>query len=786
MVEWTHVNDYAHTHPDFPKQPEKWEPLFSEECGTLEGKECSACEKLDPNHGHLNKVAYLAGCFAADMFPSGSKESGIADQWGQIAGWWHDLGKFAPGWQRYLGAKVDPHQDEVQGKIDHSTAGAQFAVKAHTILGHLLAFIIAGHHSGLLDSKSNSACQWARLKKEGLPEIESLPEIISQLKMPELPGFLIECLKRRTANEAFSINQFTRLLFSSLVDADFLATEAFMNPASARLRQKQPKDILFEIDRLLAERLNAFGPPAENDTVNQQRDQVLTDCVDAAATGPGLFTLTVPTGGGKTLSSLSFALKHALRHGQRRIIYVVPFTSIIEQNAGVIREIVKPLKNENFTPLLEHHSSFDCEKESEQSRLAAENWDAPIIITTAVQFYESLFAAKTSRSRKVHNIANAVIILDECQTLPVDLLHPCLRVIQELTDHYNTTAVLCTATQPAIRQDKDCFPIGLRGCREIIKDTKTLFSVLKRVDIKHVGVIPNHELIRRIKQCHQVLCIVNRRKHAQELFQLLESSEEHFHLSALMCPEHRSIRLQEIHERLARDLPTRLISTQLIEAGVDIDFPVVYRALAGLDSIAQAAGRCNRHGRLEGMGQTFIFKPEAQGEETYFRETAQVAAQICELYDDLLGEAAIRHYFDLYYYEQKARWDKYGILDNSNLRFEPGRPDLPFHFQFRTIAENFRLIENWQVPVIIPYDDRATNLISELGNESIHLHRNLLRGLQRYTVQISPRVLSEYASAFEPMRDGQYHVLICKETHYSDDFGLTFDKEYTSNAPLVC
>lgn len=780
---------YAHSKTDQTGNllPEfEWEPLFSTDCGTLAALECEQCEGLDPNHGHLNKVAYLAGKFASEMFPKDSKDSTIARQWGQLAGWWHDLGKFAPEWQEYLKLKSDPHADEIAGKVDHSTAGAQHAVNRQSILGHLLAFGIAGHHSGLLDSESNHACQWTRLQKPCLPEIKDVPTELKEMVVPTLPSCLIAALKSRSQRDAYAVSLFTRMLFSCLVDADFIATESFMNPTRSRQRNQTPAGIFQQIEEQLSQKISKFGTPDDEDTVNQMRSKVLDECQRAASQPTGLFTLTVPTGGGKTLSSFAFALRHALVHGQKRIIFVVPFTSIIEQNAEVLRKIVAPLETENFTPLIEHHSSFDPNKESAQSRLAAENWDAPVIITTAVQFYESLFASRISRSRKVHNIANSVIILDEAQTLPVDFLQPCLRVLEELTESYNTTCVLCTATQPAIQFDKDHFPVGLRNCREIIKDTASIFAALRRVEVIHLGPVSDARLVKQLNDQEQSLCIVNRRRHAQQIFRLMRPDSGNFHLSALMCPEHRWQKLAEIRKLLAESRPVRLISTQLIEAGVDVDFPVVYRALAGLDSIAQAAGRCNRNGKLHSLGRTFVFKPEDERAEAYFRETAQVAAQLVELHADLLSMDAIRQYFDLYYYNQKSRWDEHGILDDDSLRFNGQNPKLPFVFNFKTIASRFRLINDWQIPVIIPYDERARNLISELSNPAIPLHRNLLRSLQRYTVQISPKLLSVNLSSFESLRDGQFHSLISSDLHYSDDFGLTLNEEYTVNQALIC
>ena len=734
------------------------------------------CADLDPYHGHLNKVARWAAEFAGGMFPPGTDRD-AAKQWGYLAGLWHDLGKFAPEWQDYLKSKADPHAAEVTGRVDHSTAGAQHAAAKH-LLGHLLAYPIAGHHSGLLDGESNHACQRHRLGKCDLPEWSCAPPVILDAPVPALPPFL-------KGSDDFSLSFFSRLIFSSLVDADFLATEAFMNPRQALIRNQVAENVLQQIaDRVLAH-IQSFGTPAPGDNVNLQRKAVVDDCRAASGEKPGLFTLTVPTGGGKTLSSLLFALLHAIAHGQKRVIFVVPFTSIIEQNAEVIRKIVAPLQTDAFTAIIEHHSALSPEKETKRSRLAAENWDAPIIVTTAVQFYESLFAFKTSRCRKLHHIANSVVILDEAQTIPVDFLAPCLRVLRELTDHYHSTVVLCTATQPAIHHQPDEFPIGLKGCREIIRDPAALFASLKRVEVHFTGHLSDAELVQRLHAHHQALCIVNRRKHAREIFRHLGSSEENFHLSALMCPEHRSCILEKMRLRLQNNLPVRLISTQLIEAGVDVDFPVVYRSIAGLDSIAQSAGRCNRNGKLDQPGQTYVFVPEDQKGEAYFRETAQVASGLIDLHPDLLSREAIHAYFDLYYYQQKSRWDSKGILSRECFRRENDRT-FPFHFQFATVAEKFRLIDEWQVPVVIPYDDKARGLIKDLANPTVPLNRNLLRGLQRYTVQISPKLRDENIRSFDVLRDGQFHALQACKINYSNDFGITFDEQDIDPANCIC
>jgi CRISPR-associated endonuclease/helicase Cas3 len=769
---------YAHTLQDQPK--EKWEPLYtpygqgSEEC---QRDTCVKCEAMEPRHGHLNKVAYWTAKFASEMFPQDSPEAKSAHQWGYLTGLWHDLGKFAPEWQHYLARASDTHHDEILEKIDHTTAGAKHAI-SKSPHGHFIATAIAGHHAGLLDARHEShASLEKRLRKSfgvEIPEVSAPPEII-ELDLPTLPEFL----KQKEPN--FSAAFFQRMLFSCLVDADFLATEAFMNPAQAALRPATNSSVFSSALELLNTKIIAFGLPNSIDQVATARATVVQDCTQAALSSPGIFTLTVPTGGGKTLSSLNFALRHALAHGKRRIIYVIPFTSIIEQNAAVFRNLLSPL-GENV--IIEHHSNLAPEQEENQSttsRLASENWDAPIIVTTAVQFYESLFAAKTSRSRKLHNIANAIVILDEAQCLPIQYLKPCLRVLEELSIRYHTTIVLCTATQPAVAKSSD-FPIGFPNSTEIIHDTDSLFQTLSRVEVTYRGSLSDQTIASELAAARQTLCIVNTRKHARALFELLPPSEENFHLSTLMCPQHRLKVLSTVRKRLTEKLPVRLISTQLIEAGVDIDFPIVYRSMAGLDSIAQAAGRCNREGKLSTKGQTHVFHSEHTSSERHFAQTANVGHEILDLHaNDPLSTSAVQAYFHKFFHQQKSRWDSKDIL--SDFKYT-GKKDLPLLFNYRTAAEKFQLIENQQISVIIPWTAEIKKIIDEqLRPTTANLHRQLLRNLQRYTVQIYENEFQKNHHQFETIRDGQFHLLICPETHYSEQFGIDFSNEPTT---LIC
>lgn len=761
---------HAHSHPDWPHDSSRWEPLYSDTCQTLSDGTCRACLEVDPDHGHLNKVASLAGQFASGMFPSAAPEASVARAWGQLAGLWHDLGKFAPEWQAYLRAKTgtDLEGDEASGRIDHSTAGGQHAVARSQIPGHLLAFAILGHHGGLADAISEGACLEKRLEKS-VPEPAGASRELLDHPLPELPSFV-----RKHIRNGYTPAFFVRMLFSCLVDADFLATESFMRPDQAGLRPAGTADRLPEMAALLNEHLSRFPQPTH--PVDQARAAVLDACSAAASERPGLFSLTVPTGGGKTLSSLAFALRHALHHGQRRIIYVVPFTSIIEQNAAVFRSIFEPLERAGEPPIvLEHHSNLSPERESTQSRLASENWDAPLIVTTAVRFYESLHAARTSSCRRLHRTANAVVILDEAQCLPVDSLRPCLEALRELSGHYRTSVVLCTATQPAVGKGPD-FPIGLEDIREIAPEPDRLYESLKRVEVEKRGPMDDAALTRAIEEEEQVLAIVNTRNHAQLLFRSLRPNEGNFHLSASMCPAHRRAVLGTLRKRLDAGEPVRLVSTQVVEAGVDLDFPVVYRAMAGIDSIAQAAGRCNRNGRLSAPGRTIVFESEHQSTEVYFRETAQVSARVLAVHPDPLSLEAVHTYFELYYLGHRPGeglpWDR---KDITGLLRCGDRRELPFLFQFRTVADRFQLIESEQISVIIPYDTTARSWVDQLRNESIPIHRDLLRGLQSYSVQLHRHRFREHSGAFESLRDGAFQVLICPELHYSAGSGLNLE-----------
>lgn len=710
---------YAHSLPNEP--PEKWQGLEE----------------------HLKNVAALARDFAADF---------NAGDWAYLAGLWHDLGKYSEAFQNMLLATHDPdaHIETKQGKIDHSTAGAQHAFRLFSDTGKVLAYPISGHHAGLPDGKSNeSACLMARLNKI-IPDYSAFPDSLSNLPKPSLFPF-----KPNKKRLGFQISFFMRMIYSCLVDADFLDTENFMDRTRRIKRAGYPS--LTDLSVKLAATIEELLSKAQPSAINSYRRSILQHCIEASQNPQGIFSLTVPTGGGKTISSMAFAMKHALKHKLQRIIYVIPYTSIIEQNAEVFRGIF------GDSAVLEHHSNFEPQEEDTRSRLAAENWDAPIIVTTNVQFFESLYGARSSRCRRLHNIACSIVILDEAQFLPVPLLKPCLEALRELADSYKTTIVLCTATQPALSTTEQ-FKDGLDSVQEIMPEPKALYEVFKRITTEQLPLLPDVELAERIMSCEQVLCIVNTRKHARSVFALLAHREGCFHLSALMCPKHRSEVLQRIRDALAAKSVCRVVSTQLVEAGVDIDFPVVFRSATGIDSLAQAAGRCNREGKIAEGGKFYVFQPEQGLPPGHFRQTAETAEVVLRHHKDPLSLEAVEGYFRTLYWRQGDALDAEHILDL--LREGASKGDFPF----KTIAEAFRLIKDAMQPVIIPWDSEAERII-----QSLHYAEKcggLLRQAQRYTVQVFPKVLSSLVAVGSvELVQGKYAVLTNKDL-YRNDLGL--------------
>ncbi len=715
---------------------------------------------------HLRNTAQHAGEFAATFG---------AEKWGLAAGLLHDDGKAADAFQqRIRGASI---------RVDHSTPGARYSsdhLTAPKGVGKLLSYCIAGHHTGLPDGNAgdDDTCLAKRLARTETGTGYLATELPSTFEPPLIPKPPADAERR-----AFSAAFFTRMVYSCLVDADFLDTERFFDPVKGEKRGRTPA--FAALKPILDTHLAQIAAQAESTEVNRLRARILAECRAAATLRPGLFSLTVPTGGGKTLSSMAFALDHALVYGLRRVIYVIPYTSIIEQTAQVFRDIFGP------DAVLEHHSNLIQEKDKEEDeaeerrRLAAENWDAPIIVTTNVQFFESFFDNRSSKTRKIHNVAKSVIILDEAQMLPVPMLRPTLEVIQELAAHYGTSIVLCTATQPALTLN-DEFPNGLKGVREMMSAPLDLERAFVRVREKRLGTTKDADIVRLIREEERCLCIVNTKKHARVLFQCLDGAEGLFHLSASMCPVHRSRILGHpkdpaygtIRQRLRDGEPCRVVSTQLVEAGVDVDFPVVIRAMAGIDSIVQAAGRCNREGRIAEGGRLYVFMPEDGLPAGHFRQNAQISELV--LHDAerrILDSETVRAYFKELYWLK----DHSGGLDTEGIIPLFANGAVSGDFPFKTVTGLYRLIPDAQIPVIVPFDDKAAELCEKIRYNTSP--GGLLRLLQPYTVQVYPRVLAglKEAGYIEGLQDDRYYVLteIGMREAYDKHFGLNPDiKEF--------
>ncbi len=668
---------------------------------------------------HLSAVARLAGQFA---------ELISAGPWGQIAGLWHDLGKYQPTFQAYIeSASGAEAHIEAPGRVKHAIAGAVHAAAALGSYGRLMAYLIAGHHAGLPDWHPGDA-GGAALEQELLNEVLTLVRSVAG-GAPEhilAPGIT---LSKPPIRKAEDLHFWLRMLFSCLVDADFIETEAFMADDRAGLRGGYaPIAVLREAyEQHMASRF------ANADTsVKRLRGEILATCLGHAAEPPGLFSLTVPTGGGKTLASLGFALHHAERHRLRRIIYVIPYTSIIEQTAEVFRELFVSI---DPTPVIEHHSNIEAENETARSRTACENWDAPIVVTTNVQFFESLYAARPSRCRKLHNIANSVVILDEAQLLPPEYLVPIVDALRQLLTHYRVTVVLSTATQPELHKTRvGAFGRvqlqGLGKTRELAPDPERLYQVLDRVLV----TLPESPQQRRSWQDiagelavhEQVLCVVNRRDDAVALWDLLPDGT--LHLSAQMCGAHRTKVIGEIRRRLRDGDQVRVVSTQLVEAGVDLDFPVVYRAMTGLDSIAQAAGRCNREGKLAGKGLVIVFNPPRPSPSGLLLKAEQAAQMVLQSSSgEPLTPVEFARYFDQFYSGLNS-YDKAGVMDL--LQRDAGQGQI----QFRSAAQRFRLIpDEGQRQVLVTWGEGA-ELIERL--KQMGPDRDLFRRMQRHTVSL--------------------------------------------------
>ena len=679
---------------------------------------------------------------------------------GDLLGRLHDVGKAQPAFQSYI-------RGETTAKAPHSAAGALLAtslmyelskelqLKKLPRTSQLLAYAISGHHRGLYD--------YAELRNK-LKEIdckgrcEKTAKVLSGLRSEvqtwveehaeSTENSLKELAKRIGATE--QAQALIRLLFSCLVDADFLDTEAFMDEERKERRHEATSEYapLKVLRDRLTKHMEGFSTEGK---INEARRAFLNQCREHGRTCPkGYYSLFLPTGGGKTLSSMAWALETALNHKTQRIIYVIPYTSIITQTAGIFREI---FGEEN---VLEHHSdiSFSGDEATqeaeryERTRLLAENWDAPIIVTTNVQFFESLFSHKVSRSRKVHSIANSVVVFDEVQMFPTEFLHPMLRLLEDLRWIYGTQLLFCSATLPPFDKDHTSsfkkvndFHQLSDAIQPIVPEDPELFKVFDRV-IYHLEEkeYTTKELAKELSQHDSALCIVNSRRDASQLYHaLLEAGKETqdvIHLSRNMCSAHLKERIAEVRQRLKAKIPTIVISTQLIEAGVDIDLPIVYRAMSGLDSIVQAGGRCNREGKRPAPGEVYVFSLSDGGKAFGAIVQGQNATRFLldndkEHTRPRIPLELIKAYYDRYYASIES-FDTKDITESLYDEDEAKR----WRFDFQQASEDFQLIDNVDRDLFVPYG-RGKELLEGLEKHTLYLNHRTLRELQQYHVSIS-------------------------------------------------
>ena len=780
---------------------------------------------------HLHGVASLSACFAEKL--------GLA-KCAELIGLLHDLGKYSEAFQNYIQLG---ELEETQGKVDHSTAGAQWIWNELRIQGpgpgpggeliaQMLAVCVASHHGGLIDciAPDGKGCFGKRMQKpvsearaqadaavldrasrlfqDPLLIEEGLAVMKAVLRREKLGG---EAGKERRVHFLWGLS--LRMLFSCLIDADRTDTSDFENRRNLSGRMPVRFMEWDGLAQLLENHLKGLDGSSKIDSI---RREVSRDCLKASERPKGLFTLTVPTGGGKTLASLRFALNHAARHGQGRIIYAVPFTTIIEQNADVVRQILEPGGQRSPTIVLEHHSNLAPEKETLRNKLLAENWDAPIVFTTMVQVLEALFGGGTRNVRRLHQMAGAVLIFDEIQTLPIKTVHMFCNATRLLHEQFGSTVLLCTATQPLLNEvDREKGHLPLSHANEVVTDVAGLFRELKRVEVqdrRKPGGWSVHEVAALARELTEesgsCLIIVNTKRAAREFFEAIGGGNESdaiFHLSTNMCPAHRLCVLKKIERKIGKGGkppidpgPTICVSTQLIEAGVDIDFGSVIRFVAGLDSIAQAAGRCNRNQRRE-RGTVAIVNPSDEnldrldeiraGRNAAVRVLGEFADSPESLGGELLSPTVISRYFQYYFFDRRKLMDYpvkeerddtlLNMLAENNLavgeyqRQTDSSPNHRLRQAFKSAGIAFDAIESTARGVVVPYKDEGKKIIADLCGLRPEILPALMRKAQRYSVNVFPNIIRELeasGSIYEAQRGTGIMCLV--EQNYSENFGV--------------
>lgn len=793
---------------------------------------------------HLDAVAEYTSQFAEKI---ALKEAG------KILGLLHDLGKASDKFQRYIMSGeelIDPDAEEYidpvahKGKIDHTTSGAQVVYETlwskgskEKVAAQVLALCIASHHSGLIDCLAPDGANNFKRRMEKPEESTRKAEALANLQyiQDSLEGLhsgpvvdqifakltsLHEQTRDTRETLAFKHGLLIRFLLSCLIDADRLDTADFEAPGKALLRNYGQYHPWETVIQRLNNKIAEFERKENKNEVDALRSQVSQACLDFAAKPKGIYQLTVPTGGGKTLASLRFALNHAAHpeHPMDRIIYVIPYTSIIDQNAEEIRKILEDIDEQGHYSdkvVLEHHSNLTPEEGTTRQNLLAENWDAPVIFTTQVQFLEALFGGGTRSVRRMHQLANSVIILDEVQTLPIKVIHMLNVALRFLVNDCGATVVLCTATQPPLDKiDTEYRKLTIDPGQRIIQNEAELFARLKRVEVfdeRKVGGWSEEEVAelaaRQLQEKGSVLIVVNTKKSARALYHALDTRKpagaQLHHLSTNMCPAHRLQVLDEIKVKLKNREPVICVSTQLIEAGVDIDFGAVIRYLAGLDSIAQSAGRCNRHGVREGLGNVWVVDPQDEsierlkdiviGTEQAKRVLDEFKANPASLGHNRIGIEAMAAYYR-YYYGQRKEEMKYNVSADSpvgrddnlfNLlatntgsvagynRVNHASPDLIFSQSFQTVGKIFQVIDSPTRGVIVPYAAEGEQIIAELcSSPELEREFRLLKQAQRYSVNLFAYEFTMLAGigAIHEVQAGAgvYHL---DPQYYSNEFG---------------
>ena len=795
---------------------------------------------------HLSDVGELAEKFAAKV---NLPEAGL------LLGLLHDFGKYSQAFQNYINSaegRIDPDRDNyvdagnLKGKIDHSSAGAQHVwqrlkcygpVGQGELCGQILALCIASHHSGLIncldeDGKPIFCYRMQKLDKkthlkdclskvdhtlkqriEGLASEQLVKKMFTKIRE------MIDVQRLDSKTDAFILGMLVRFLFSCLVDADRLNSAEFENPKRKTNREKQERWLNWQvaIDRV-EDRIKRFD---QVNSIGKIRTQISEECLRRAHDPQGVYTLTVPTGGGKTLASLRYALHHVKHHKLDRIIYVIPYTSIIEQNAGAVRDILEK-EGDKFPWVLEQHSNLEPDNHTWHSKLVSENWDAPIVFTTMVQFLETLFGGGTKSVRRMHQLAKAALIFDEIQTIPITCVYMFCNALNFLTQNTRTTVVLCTATQPLLDKELPNPENGLlklAANAELITNKKALEKKLCRTYIQN-QVKPggwSEEEIADLSLCNlknsgNCLVVVNTKEWARRLFLACKNhcaENTIFHLSTNLYPAHRRALLDEIKKRLKSGQPVLCVSTQLIEAGVDISFASVIRFLSGLDSIVQAAGRCNRHGELEGRGQVVIINPK----EEHLTQLADIDAgkNISQRVfgefglDQALASITLEKYFKYYFYDraEKMVYPVKGDRDDNLINLLSANPlnkgkdklclnspgKLPLLKQsFMDAGERFRAIDAPTQAIIIRHGKgkEVVNQLCSLAREfdSANYYK-VLKCAQQFSVNVFPNVWEQLQkrAAIHETQEGE-GIFYLADSYYSEEFGLSV--EPISMSPQIC